>query len=218
VHPVNLRRAIRAAEQNLIPQRMPHDALDPSFQRARRDRCDVVDEPLCRNLDQLGRHIAADRHQVAAVDRKRRIQHPIFMSALIEHLLAALGITFSNLLIRRLAGEVDSVVAMGGQLLIGSLPLWLAAFSLERAQTTVWSLQFATALVALSLLGTGLAYWLWCAVLARVELNRANVFTFLVPPLGLVIGVLWFGEELDMPQLMGIGLTLGGVALVSRRH
>jgi drug/metabolite transporter (DMT)-like permease len=131
--------------------------------------------------------------------------------------LAALGVTFSNLLIKRLAGEVDSVMAMGVQLLIGSFPLWLAAFFLERPQTTVWSLEFTTALLALSLLGTSLAYWLWCAVLARVELNRANAFTFLVPSFGLAIGVLWFGEQLDGPQLLGIGLTIGGVALASGR-
>jgi drug/metabolite transporter (DMT)-like permease len=131
--------------------------------------------------------------------------------------LAALGVTFSNLLIRRLAGEVDSVMAMGVQLLIGSLPLWLAALLLDRPQMTVWSLEFTAALLALSLLGTSLAYWLWCAVLARVELNRANVFTFLVPLFGLAIGVLWFGEQLDGPQLLGIGLTVGGVALASGR-
>ena len=105
--------------------------------------------------------------------------------------LAALGITMSNLLIKRLAGEVDSVMAMGVQMLIGSLPLWLTAVFLERGQTTVWSLEFAVALLALSLVGTSLAYWLWCATLARVELNRANVFAFLVPMFGLAIGVLW---------------------------
>jgi drug/metabolite transporter (DMT)-like permease len=131
--------------------------------------------------------------------------------------LAALGITFSNLLIRRLAGEVDSVMAMGVQLLMGSFPLWLAALFLERPQTTVWSLEFIAALLALSLLGTSLAYWLWCAVLSRVELNRANVFTFLVPLFGLAIGVLWFGEQLDEVQLVGIGLTVGGVTLASGR-
>ena len=62
-----------------------------------------------------------------------------------------------------------------------------------------------------------LAYWLWCAALSRVELNRANVFTFLVPLFGLAIGVLWFGEQLEGPQLVGIGLTVGGVALASGR-
>ena len=72
------------------------------------------------------------------------------------------------------------------------------------------------ALLALSLLGTSLAYWLWCGTLARVELNRANVFAFLVPMFGLTIGGLWFGERLEWPQLLGIGLTIVGVGLVLR--
>jgi drug/metabolite transporter (DMT)-like permease len=130
--------------------------------------------------------------------------------------LAALGITMSNLLIKRLAGEIDSVMAMGLQMLIGSLPLWLTAVFLERGETTVWSLEFAVALLALSLVGTSLAYWLWCATLARVELNRANVFAFLVPMFGLAIGGLWFGERLETLQLLGIGLTIVGAGLVLR--
>ena len=45
--------------------------------------------------------------------------------------LAALGITVSNVLIKRIAGNVDALMAMGLQMLIGSIPLILGAWAME---------------------------------------------------------------------------------------
>ena len=45
--------------------------------------------------------------------------------------LAALGITVSNVLIKRIAGKVDALMAMGLQMLIGSIPLALSAWTME---------------------------------------------------------------------------------------
>jgi drug/metabolite transporter (DMT)-like permease len=131
--------------------------------------------------------------------------------------LAALGITVSNVLIKRIAGEVDAVMAMGIQLLIGGLPLLAAAWALEDPQAVVWSTQFVLILAGLSLLGTSLAYWLWTSILEKVPLNRANTFSFLVPIFGLAMGALFYGETFGWPELAGIGLTLLGIALVARK-
>ncbi|MFV2034189.1 MAG: DMT family transporter, partial [Halocynthiibacter sp.] len=45
--------------------------------------------------------------------------------------LAALGITVSNVLIKKIAGTVDPIMAMGMQFLIGSVPLGIAAGIME---------------------------------------------------------------------------------------
>ena len=92
VHAVDLRRAVGAAEQNFIAQRVPHHALDAALQRAGRDRRDVIDESLRGHFDQLRRHVAADGNQVAAVDRERRAENPIVVGGLKQHLLACFGI------------------------------------------------------------------------------------------------------------------------------
>lgn len=131
--------------------------------------------------------------------------------------LAAAGITLSNLLIKRVAGTIDPLVAMGWQLVLGSVPLSLAALGTEDPTTIVWSAEFVVSLLSLSLLGTTLAYWLWCVVLQRVELSRANAFAFLVPVFGLAMGVLLYGERIGGLAIGGIVLILIGVALVNRR-
>jgi len=116
-------------------------------------------------------------------------------------LLAALGITISNVLIRAIAGKVDPIMAMGAQLLIGGLPLLAGALLWEDPATVDWSPTFLAILVALSLFGSSLAYWMWSAILRTTELNRANAFSFLVPAFGLAMGAAFFGERIGWLEL-----------------
>jgi len=131
-------------------------------------------------------------------------------------ILAALGVTVSNVVIRRIAGRVDAIMAMGLQMLIGSTFLMLIAWATEEPTTIRWSFTFVWVLLALSLLGTALVYWVWFSVLEKVPLNRANAFNFLVPIFGLTMGVLFFGEALGWSQVAGIALITLGVGLVTR--
>lgn len=131
-------------------------------------------------------------------------------------LLAALGITVSNVLIRKVAHQVDALMAMGAQLLIGGVPLAIGAAVLEEPGSVVWSPQFVLILASLSLFGSSLAYWLWSEILRKTELNRANVFSFLVPVFGLSLGALFFNERLGWFEVIGIGLSLVGIAMTSQ--
>lgn len=132
-------------------------------------------------------------------------------------ILAALGITVSNVLIKRIAGNVDALMAMGLQMLIGSIPLILGAWAMEEPTAIRWSFTFVAALLGLSLFGSALVYWLWFSVLEKAPLNRANAFSFLIPIFGLTMGALFYGESLGWSQLIGIALTVLGVGLVTRR-
>lgn len=131
--------------------------------------------------------------------------------------LAAIGVTASNVMIKRIAGDVDALMAMGIQLLIGSIPLAIGASIIEQPMTINWSFAFVGILLVLSLAGTALAFWLWFLVLEKTLLNRANSFSFLVPIFGLSMGVLFYNETLGWPQFIGIALTIIGVALVTHR-
>jgi drug/metabolite transporter (DMT)-like permease len=131
-------------------------------------------------------------------------------------LLGAVGVAGGNVLLKRLAGRVDPLMATGWQLLLGGLPLLLASLAFEAPIRVAWSPPFVAILLALGLLGTALAFVLWFSLLGRAELTRLNSFTFLTPVLALLIGVLFFGERLPPLELGGIGLTLVGTLWVSR--
>ncbi len=131
-------------------------------------------------------------------------------------ILAALGITVSNVLIKRVVGEVDALMAMGFQMLIGGLPLLVVAWAYEEPLDVVWSGRFLFALIGLSLPGTALVYWLWFSVLQKVSLSRAIAFSFLIPIFGLSMGVALYGETIDWSELGGIALTILGIVFVNR--
>ena len=131
-------------------------------------------------------------------------------------LLGAVGVAVSNVVLKRLAGRVDSLRAMGWQLLIGSVPLAVLALATENASEISWSLPFIINLLVLSVLGTSAAFALWFSLLHRASLSQLNVFTFLTPIFGLIIGVLWFDESLFGLTLTGVALCLIGIYAVNR--
>jgi len=130
--------------------------------------------------------------------------------------LAAIGITVSNVLLKWIAGSVEALMAMGLQILLGSIPLVLVAWIMEDPTEIRWSSTFLASLISLSLLGTALVYWLWFSILETVPLSRANTFSFLIPIFGLTMGILFYDETLGALQLIGIALSIVGVVLVTR--
>jgi drug/metabolite transporter (DMT)-like permease len=130
--------------------------------------------------------------------------------------LAATGVAIGNIAMKRLAGGVDALMAMGIQLLVGAIPLALLSLSTEDLSSVVWSTNFVLILMALAVLGTSLSFWLWFDTLQEAELNRANAFTFLVPVFGLVVGAAFFDERFGWFAGAGGALVVTGIALVQR--
>jgi len=130
-------------------------------------------------------------------------------------ILSALGITISNILIRRMASHIDALSAMGWQLTIGSLFLAMISLMTEDISTITWNVPFIVSLLGLALPGTALAYWLWCRVLENIELNQANAFSFLVPIFGLGLGFLFFEEEISKSTTISISVIILGIVLVN---
>ncbi|HED04707.1 MAG TPA: DMT family transporter [Candidatus Fraserbacteria bacterium] len=131
-------------------------------------------------------------------------------------LLGALGVALGNVLLKRLVGQVDLLMAAGWQFLLGSVPLLLAAQLFEAPLQVTWSLPFVADLLTLGLMGTALAFALWFSLLHRGELTRLNTFTFLTTVFALIIGAIFFRESLSLEEIGGIVLTLVGVVWVSR--
>jgi len=131
--------------------------------------------------------------------------------------LAAIGVTVSNVMIKKIIGRVDLLMAMGLQFLIGSIPLALAAGIMENPAEIQWSFTFIAVLLTLAVFGSALVYILWMSVLRDVPLNQANAFSFLIPVFGLTTGVVFYGETLGLLKVLGILLAVVGVVLVTRK-
>lgn len=128
-------------------------------------------------------------------------------------LVGVLGTASGNILLKRFAGT-EILRPMGLQLLFGSA--FLLALSLLRQETwhIQWSLGLVVSLTVLSSLATAMMVLLWYALLQRYPLNRLNIFSFLTPAFGLLIGKTFFEEALSLLQLAGIAVILLGIAVM----
>jgi len=130
--------------------------------------------------------------------------------------LSAAGVATGYVVMKRLAGEVDALMAMGVQLLLGGIPLAILSMFTEDLSAIAWSGKFLLVLVLLAVFVTALAFWLWFTTLEEVGLNRANAFTFLVPIFGLAIGAAFFDERFGWFAIVGGALVVVGIVLVQR--
>jgi len=124
-----------------------------------------------------------------------------------------LGLAVSNILIKKIIGKIDVLIAMGWQLLLGGLILWVMALNTEKFSDVVWSNEFIASLLGLVLLGTVLVYWLWFAILEKTTLNYANSFAYLVPVFGISMGVIFYQETFSIQTFIGITIIILGISI-----
>lgn len=72
------------------------------------------------------------------------------------------------------------------------------------------------ALLALGVLGTGLAYLLQFDVVRQVGQHVGSLVTYLIPVVSVVLGYLLLGERLGVWQLVGAAVVLGAAVVVAR--
>lgn len=129
---------------------------------------------------------------------------------------AALAYAFAGIFGRRFRALPSSVVAAG--MLTGSSALILPlALAVDRPWTLRPDGVTVSAVVALALLSTALAYIIYFRILAVAGATNLLLVTFLIPPSALLLGVLVLGEALEPRALAGMLLIFAGLAFVDGR-
>ena len=107
--------------------------------------------------------------------------------------------------------EVERDVAIGRKLGLGGTVLPALLFLLL---TLPFTLPIALNLLGLAVLCSAVAYVLYYRLIADVGPTRALTVTFLVPGFGMLWGVLFLGESIRVPMLLGFALIVTGVLAV----
>ena len=110
----------------------------------------------------------------------------------------------------------------------GSIPvmarmLWVAAvlvapYGLYGLARSTFDWGSLAALMALGLLGTGLAYIIMGGLAGSVGPTRASFITYLIPVVALVLGVVFRDEIVAPVAIIGSLLVIAGAFLASRRE
>ena len=125
---------------------------------------------------------------------------------------------FYSLLGKRLLAGIAPLAAVWLANGFGAAALVLAAFAVETPAVLV-QVPAATwaGLLFLGVVSSGIANTWYYQGIARVGAARAANFINLVPVFAALLGWIFLGETLTLPQLLGGVLVLAGVTLVNRR-
>jgi drug/metabolite transporter (DMT)-like permease len=97
-------------------------------------------------------------------------------------------------------------VAAGSMACSALLVLPLALTQLPDAA----SMKSVTAVAALGVLGTGLAFWIFYTLIAMVGASKASVVAYLAPGFALGYGAIFLSEEITIGAVGGLALILAG--------
>lgn len=139
---------------------------------------------------------------------------PMFLWAVAACLCACFAYGLTGLMVKRWSGGAPSRgIAVGAQVCgaIVLLPLLPVVPPLSAPSPTV-----AYNLLALGILGNGIAYILFFRLLADIGPTRTQTVSFLVPAFALLWGVLFLDEALGWNAIAGAALILGGTVLITR--
>ncbi len=131
-------------------------------------------------------------------------------------IVGASGVAIGNVLLKRIANQVDPLIGMAWILLLGAVPLVVVAAVFEQTVSIDWTVSSVLNLLVLSVLGTALAFLWWLDVLRRTDLSLLNTYTFLTPVFALAIGALFYNERLLTIEWFGAVIVVLSVLLTSR--
>ena len=101
--------------------------------------------------------------------------------------------------------------------LMAEVILWVSTLAFERPLRLPELPISWIAIVWLGLLGTGLAYLLYFYLLNSWGSTRSSMVTYTMPVTGVVLGVGFLAEPVDVRVLFGTLLVVAGVVLVNRK-
>ena len=126
-------------------------------------------------------------------------------------LAAAFCYAGNTIVARRLGGLSADVVSVG-MLLSAAVVAVPAAIVVDQPWTLSPSALSLLAVVLLGVISTALGYVLLFAVIARAGAGFSSFNNFLVPPVGVVWGVLLLGEQPGPHALAALAIVLAGLA------
>jgi len=134
------------------------------------------------------------------------------------HITAALAVVFSALCYAaaalytatRLRGVPPLVIALG-TLTAASLATLPAGLFFLPDHVPGWKV--TASVLTLGILGTGIAYILYYALLTGAGASRGILITYLVPAFAVVYGAVLLGEPVTVTSIGGLALVLAGVGL-----
>ena len=131
-------------------------------------------------------------------------------------LVAASSYAFSAVYIRKTSPDIPLMVQASGTFIFASAMLWAGALLFESpivapVQSLTW-----IALIWLGIVGSFVAFLLYFYLLYGAGPSKAVMVTYIVPVIGVALGVLVLGESLNIQMVFGTVLVISSVVIVNK--
>jgi drug/metabolite transporter (DMT)-like permease len=133
-------------------------------------------------------------------------------------LAASLSYAIGAVYTRRFATGVRPLVAAVLQVATAFVMSVTLAIAFERPLELAYPPSTLFAVVWLGLIGSGVAYVAFFRLIGHWGATRTSTVAYVLPVVGIALGVLVAGETVDLLMLIGTTLIIGGVALVNARR
>ena len=117
---------------------------------------------------------------------------------------------------RSLLKEEDPVSLTGGQLVLGTLMVLPVMLLVRGTPDYSLSVEAWLSLLALGVLGTGIAIIIYLWLVDNVGSVRSSLVTYIIPIVGLFLGWAVLDESIGINTVLGCALIIAGVAAVMR--
>ncbi len=117
---------------------------------------------------------------------------------------------------RSLLKEDDPVSLTGGQLVLGTVMVLPIMLAVRGTPDYSLSLEAWLSLLALGVLGTGIAIIIYLWLVDNVGSVRSSLVTYIIPIVGLFLGWAVLDESIGINTVLGCALIIAGVAAVMR--
>ncbi len=133
------------------------------------------------------------------------------VAVLVSMSLTAWSVVYAKQRLR----EVDSVVATGLQLLLGSVVLLWGTWALEAHRHAVWTRTALLAMAFLTIFGSAAAFVIYYWLLKKLQPYQLSTISLIVPLIALLEGLL-AGERVQLMMVIAVVVVLGSVRSVLR--
>ena len=133
-------------------------------------------------------------------------------------LLAAWSWALGIVLFKRLHVSMPTTALTGWTMLLGGLPLLIAAVPLETGRLVMPSFWPAAGMVYNTVIAFMFCYWAWNRIVLMVPVAVSSLSSLATPLIGVVSGMVILGEPLGWQEIFAAALILGAVATVSVRR
>ena len=108
-----------------------------------------------------------------------------------------------------IAAAFADMVLIGGGILFFDLPATLPINT---------PLDIVIVVITLGLVHTFIAYLIYYEIVRGLGVSRATMVTYVIPPVGLILGVIFLSEPLDLKIILGAGLIFSGIAIANMKR